>query len=51
MLPPVEADILGEADRDIRLPIAFQIVGKYFDETTIFRAASAWEKAYNWKKL
>jgi amidase len=51
MLPPVEADILTEDDRNIRLPIAFQIVGKYFDETTILRAAGAWEKAYNWKEL
>ena len=51
MLPPVEADILTEEDRNIRLPIALQIVGKYFDEATIYRAAGAWEKAYNWKEL
>lgn len=51
ILPPVEADILTEDDRTVRLPIALQIVGKYFDEATIYRAAGAWEQAYNWKDL
>lgn len=41
LLPPAKADILSEADREIRLPIAFQRAGKYFDEATTFRAAEA----------
>ena len=51
MLPPVDEDILTESDRNIRLPVAIQIVGKYFDETTVYRAAGAWEKAYDWKTM
>ena len=30
------------------LPLSMQVVGKYFDETTVFRAARAYEKATDW---
>jgi hypothetical protein len=44
MLLPIETDILTEADRNIRLPVAFKIVGKCFDKVRMYRAAVAWEK-------
>lgn len=28
-----------------------QIVGKKFDECTIYKAAAAWENKFNWKDL
>ncbi|KZT30308.1 amidase signature enzyme [Neolentinus lepideus HHB14362 ss-1] len=45
MLPPPE----GPAD--LKLPVAFQIVGKHFDEGTIYRVALAWEDKFDWKTL
>lgn len=36
-------------DPKVRLPASMQIVGKYWDEATILRAAYAWERAANWK--
>ena len=30
------------------LPLSMQVVGKYFDEATVFRAARAYEKATDW---
>ena len=31
------------------IPTGMQIVGKTFDDLSVFRAASAYEKAYNWR--
>ena len=33
------------------LPISMMLVGKHFDEATIYRAAYAFEQAADWKKL
>jgi amidase len=33
------------------LPIGLMIVGKHYDESTIYRAAAAFEKATDWKKM
>jgi amidase len=33
------------------LPIGLMIVGKHYDESTIYRAAAAFEKAGDWKKM
>jgi amidase len=38
-------------DSSIRLPASMQIVGKYWDEATILRAAYAWENCVNWKEF
>jgi amidase len=33
------------------LPIGLMIVGRHYDESTIYRAAAAFEKAADWKKM
>jgi amidase len=33
------------------LPIAFMLVGKHYDESTIYRAAAAFEKAGDWTTM
>lgn len=32
-----------------KLPVAMQIVSKYYGEPTIYRVAYAWEQAFDWK--
>lgn len=31
-----------------KLPVGMQIIGKYFDESTIYTAAYAWEQKFDW---
>jgi amidase len=45
MLPP------PEGPEDVRLPVGMQLVGKYHDELTLYKAALAWSDAYDWKSL
>ena len=33
------------------LPVGMQLVGRLYDETTIHRAAAAFERAAHWKKI
>ena len=33
------------------LPVGMMLVGKHFDEPTIYRAAQAFEKSGDWKKM
>jgi len=33
------------------LPVSLMLVGKHFDEPTIYRAAFAFERAGDWKKM
>jgi amidase len=33
------------------LPVGVMIIGKHYDEATIYRAAAAFERAGNWKKM
>lgn len=33
------------------LPLSLQLVGRYFDEATIYRAAAAYERAAPWKEM
>ena len=35
----------------VQLPVGMQLIGKFFDEGTIYRAAYAWEQAYDWRKF
>lgn len=39
----------AKEDPAIQLPASMQIVGKYWDEMTILKAAYAWENAVDWK--
>lgn len=36
---------------DDGLPIGLMLIGKHYDESTIYRAAAAFEKAGDWKKM
>ena len=36
-------------DPSAKLPIGMQIVGKWYDEPTVYRVAQAWESANDWK--
>ena len=33
------------------LPVGLQLIGRHFDEATIYRAAHAWEQSGDWKTL
>jgi amidase len=35
-------------DPRIKLPVSLQIVGNFWDEVTIFKAAYAWEREVDW---
>lgn len=52
MAPPTEDVMLSRSDKDIRLPVGLQIVGKFWDEGTIYRVADAWERsAGDWRSI
>lgn len=38
-------------DPSARLPVGMQIVGKFYDEGMIYRAAYAWEQANDWSRV
>lgn len=48
MLPILEGPLAGSGTK---LPVSLQIVGKWFDEKTVYRVAYAFEQSYNWKEL
>ncbi|KAI0342635.1 amidase signature enzyme [Trametopsis cervina] len=45
MLPP------PEGPDHLRLPVGLQLVGRYHDELTLYKAALAWSDAYDWESL
>lgn len=40
----------GVADK-VKLPVSMQIIGKWWDEMTVYKAALAWERDNDWMKL
>ncbi|KAF8907639.1 amidase signature domain-containing protein [Gymnopilus junonius] len=48
-LAPAPEDWVTETDAELKLPVAMQLVGKWWDETVLLQLASAWEKAYDWR--
>ncbi|OCH84923.1 amidase signature enzyme [Obba rivulosa] len=40
-----------EGPEDLRLPIGMQLVGKFWDELTLYKAALAWSDAFDWKTM
>lgn len=38
----------SKADANIKVPASLQIVGRFWDESTILKAAYAWEQAVDW---
>ena len=38
-------------DTNVRLPVGMQIVAKMYAEPTIYRAAYAWEQAFDWREF
>ncbi|KAI0950823.1 hypothetical protein AcW1_008022 [Taiwanofungus camphoratus] len=41
----------SEGPETLRLPVGMQLVGKYWDELTLYKAALAWSDTYDWKTL
>ncbi|KAH9944832.1 amidase signature domain-containing protein [Amylocystis lapponica] len=40
-----------EGPETLRLPVGMQLVGRFFEELTLYKAALAWSDAYDWKTL
>ena len=40
-----------EGPDNLRLPIGMQLVGRFWEELMLYKAALAWSDAYNWKEL
>jgi len=38
-------------DSNLQFPVGLQITGKHMDETSIYKAAFAWEEKFNWRNL
>ena len=38
-------------DDKVKLPVSMQIIGKWWDEMTVFKTAYAWERANDWRKM
>jgi amidase len=49
--PCMEEDIQSEGDKDIRLPVGMMMMGKHWDEETLFKIGDAWEQSVDWKTL
>jgi amidase len=47
----MEEDIQSEGDKDIRLPVGMMMMGKHWDEETLFKIGDAWEQSVDWKTL
>lgn len=43
--------VQSQAGPSISMPASMQIVGRYWDELTIFKIAYAWEREVDWKKF
>jgi amidase len=41
--------VASEADPEVKVPASMQIVGRFWDEVTVLKAAYAWEQAVDWK--
>ncbi|EPT01678.1 hypothetical protein FOMPIDRAFT_1119784 [Fomitopsis schrenkii] len=40
-----------EGPNDLRLPIGMQLVGRFWEELTLYKAALAWSDAFKWKEM
>ncbi|KAK3706519.1 hypothetical protein LTR37_012729 [Vermiconidia calcicola] len=49
MLKPKEGPAAGH--EGVKLPVGLQIIGKWWDEEMVYRAAYAWELDHEWKKI
>lgn len=38
------------ANSGTKLPVSLQLVGNWFDEKTVYKAAYAWEQSFNWRE-
>ncbi|KAG9516988.1 amidase signature enzyme, partial [Aureobasidium melanogenum] len=35
----------------VKLPVSMQVIGKWWDETSVFESAYAWERANDWREM
>lgn len=35
----------------VKLPVSMQVIGKWWDETTVYQCAGAWENANDWRNM
>jgi amidase len=40
----------GEDDK-VKLPVSMQIIGKWWDEMTVYETAYAWERSNDWTQM
>ncbi|KAI5481704.1 hypothetical protein MNV49_002930 [Pseudohyphozyma bogoriensis] len=38
-------------DTSVKIPIGMQIIGKWYDEATVYKFAYAWESSHDWKSF
>jgi amidase len=38
-------------DEKVKLPVSMQIIGKWWDEMTVYETAYVWERANDWTKM
>lgn len=41
----------AQDNAEVRLPTAIMVVGRRYEDVTVLKAASAWERAFDWKEL
>lgn len=38
-------------EEKVKLPVSMQVIGKWWDEKTVYEASYAWERSNDWKKM
>jgi len=48
---PMPEDIQSKHDNDIKLPVGLMMMGKYWDESMLYRVAGALETTGDWRNI
>jgi len=38
-------------EQKVKLPVSMQVIGKWFDEMSVYRVGGAWERENDWKQM